>query len=42
MMNKLGVRRLLVVRGDELLGIISEIEIFRAVEELPAVVQVAL
>ena len=42
MMNKLGVRRLLVVRGDELLGIISEIEIFRAVEDLPAVVQVAL
>lgn len=42
MMNKLGVRRLVVLRGNELLGIISEIEIFRAVEELPAVTQVAL
>lgn len=42
MMNKLGVRRLVVLRGRELLGIISEIEIFRAVEELPAVTQVAL
>lgn len=42
MMNKLGVRRLVVLRGSELLGIISEIEIFRAVENLPAVTQVAL
>jgi len=42
MMNKLGVRRLVVLRGNELAGIISEIEIFRAVEELPAVAQVAL
>jgi predicted transcriptional regulator len=42
MMNKLGVRRLVVLRGNELLGIISEIEIFRAVEDLPAVAQVAL
>ncbi len=42
MMNKLGVRRLVVLRGNELLGIISEIEIFRAVEALPAVAQVAL
>lgn len=42
MMNKLGVRRLVVLRGNELLGIISEIEIFHAVENLPAVAQVAL
>jgi len=42
MMNKLGVRRLVVLRGNELLGIISELEIFHAVEELPAVAQVAL
>ncbi|MSN26550.1 MAG: CBS domain-containing protein [Geobacter sp.] len=42
MMNKLGVRRLVVLRGSELLGIISEIEIFHAVENLPAVAQVAL
>jgi len=42
MMNKLGVRRLVVLRGTELMGIISEIEIFRAVEDLPAVAQVAL
>lgn len=42
MMNKLGVRRLVVLRGRDLLGIISEIEIFRAVEDLPAVTQVAL
>jgi len=42
MMNRLGVRRLVVLRGSELLGIISEIEIFRAVENLPAVTQVAL
>ncbi len=42
MMNKLGVRRLVVLRGNELQGIISEIEIFRAVEELPAVTKVAL
>jgi len=42
MMNKLGVRRLVVLRGNELAGIISEIEIFRAVEDLPAVAQVAL
>lgn len=42
MMNKLSVRRLVVLRGSELLGIISEIEIFRAVENLPAVTQVAL
>lgn len=42
MMNKLGVRRLVVLRGNELMGIISEIEIFHAVENLPAVAQVAL
>ena len=42
MMNKLGVRRLVVLRGNELLGIISELEIFHAVEDLPAVAQVAL
>lgn len=42
MMNRLGVRRLVVLRGKELAGIVSEIEIFRAVEGLPAVAQVAL
>ena len=42
MMNKLGVRRLVVLRGNELLGIISELEIFHAVEELPVVAHVAL
>jgi predicted transcriptional regulator len=42
MMNKLGVRRLVVLRGNELLGMISETEIFQAVENLPAVAQVAL
>lgn len=42
MMNKLGVRRLLVVRVNELHGTISEIEIFRSVEDLPAVAQIAL
>ena len=42
MMNRLGVRRLVVLRGNELIGIISEIEIFHAVENLPALAQVAL
>jgi predicted transcriptional regulator len=42
LMNRVGVRRLVVLRGNELVGIVSEIEIFRAVENLPAVAEVAL